>query len=60
MALKALKVDCSVEGLMKEARDSNFTKNGEMFDSNFKVHSKMFKICKSKIIFNLKLSLYLN
>jgi len=32
MALKSLNKECSVEILMKEAKEANFTKNGEMFD----------------------------
>jgi len=35
MALKSLNEECSVENLMKEAKESNFTKNGEIFDGNF-------------------------
>lgn len=32
MALRSLNKECSVEILMKEAKEANFTKNGEMFD----------------------------
>ena len=36
MALKYLNIECSVDLLMQQAKESNFTKNGEMFDGKFK------------------------
>lgn len=35
MALKYLQKECTVDDLMQQAKDLNFTKNGEMFDGKF-------------------------
>ena len=34
MALNCLKIECTVDELMKQARKLNFTKKGEIFDGN--------------------------
>lgn len=45
MALNYMKVNCTIDGLMEEARKLNFTKKGEIFDGKLfrnMVNSSLF------------------
>lgn len=43
MALKTLQINCTVDDLMEEARNLNFTKKGEIFDVTF-----LYELAKSR------------